>query len=101
MKYTASELLRIAGVEQPQDVIGSVSVRIGGIAVNRPDHVINLQGATEVEIQVANERETVQLPTDRTEPSEEVKTAIKAKGEASTKAFEEKKPERVERSEED
>jgi soluble P-type ATPase len=73
MKYLASEILEKAGVNV-EETVGKVSVRIGGVVVNKPDHVINTQKETEVEVIVANEEpKTVQL-----EAQEKHSTAVKA-----------------------
>lgn len=90
MKYTALELLTLAGVETPEEKIGKFGVSIGGVVVNKPDHIINLQDAKDVEIIVAKEVYKATLD-DRTEPSEEVKNALKVKGDKSRKDFEDKK----------
>lgn len=55
MKYTALELLKLAGVEKPAQKIKTFGVHIGGVVVNSPDHLIETQEATEIGIIVGKE----------------------------------------------
>ena len=98
MKYTALEIIGFAGVEKPKTKIGKVSCSIGGVVVNTPDHVINVQDASEIDVIVANELFTASLPEDG-EPTKAVRAALKAKGERSTKDFKARKPEKFEEPE--
>ncbi len=88
MKYLAKEIITAAG-KNPDEVIGKVSCNIGGVVVNRPDHILNLQDAKSVEVIVANEKITVDLSA--TTESDDLKTAVKQKGEAATAAIAERK----------
>jgi len=76
-KYTAKEILVLAGVESPETIIGKKRVRIGGLSVRTLDHIINVQSPS-IEITVGNETVTVEVP-EREETSEEVKAANAAK----------------------
>jgi hypothetical protein len=86
MKYTAKEILEAAGVTDTDAVFGKFRCHIGGVVVNRPDHIINVPEAKTVSVLIGVETEEVTLP-ERSEPSDEVKAVIKAKGEKSTEAF--------------
>lgn len=88
MKYTAQEILEIAGVENPAEVIRTKRTIISGIPVNKPDHLINFGNETKVKVVVGLEAAEVDLP-GREEASDAVKAVLKAKGEASAKSFEE------------
>lgn len=52
MKYLAIDILKLAGVEAPEEKIGKVSVRIGGVVANEPNKIINLMDK-EIEVIVA------------------------------------------------
>lgn len=73
MLHTAAEIVALAGIEA--DVIGKVRVNIGGIPVNRPDHLINVQDAKTVTLIVGLDEVEVTLPEEGA-PSEAV-TAVK------------------------
>lgn len=45
--YTALEILTIAGIEKPEEKIGKMRVRIGGIPVNKPDHLVYVSPGSE------------------------------------------------------
>lgn len=60
MKFKAKDILEKAGYE-PASKIGKVRVRIGGVSVNDPEHIINVQDAKEVDILVGIETQTVSL----------------------------------------
>lgn len=84
-KYTAIEILTEAGVEHPEDKIGAVRVRIGGLPVNTPDHVINVSAeTTELNIIVGTDELTV--PVDEGEEEREIsegaRTALDVEGQA-------------------
>lgn len=85
MKYTALEILKAGSVEEPKAKFGKFAINIAGVTVNKPDHIVNTQDAKTVLVRVGRETEEVTLP-ERTEPSEAVQNALKAKGEASTEA---------------
>lgn len=79
MRYTAIDILKLAGVEKPEDVIGKFSVRIGGVNVNQLDAVINVAEGNTVEVLVGRELTTVELPET---PSEEHQANVHAIKEA-------------------
>jgi len=76
-KYTAKEILVLAGVESPETTVGQMRVRIGGISVRTLDHIINVKSSS-IEITVGNKTATVEVP-EREETSDEVKAANAAK----------------------
>lgn len=78
MIYTALEVLEAAGIEQPEEKIGKFGISIGGVTVNTPDHLINVQAETTVSVRVGREYFTAHLP-ERDEPSEAVQKARAAK----------------------
>lgn len=80
MKYTALDILKIAGVETPEEKIGKVRVRIGGVPVRKPDTLVNVQDNKELALIVGNEKIDVTLPEEQ--PAEAV---------ANTKAAHEKR----------
>lgn len=85
MKYTAIDILLLAGVETPGDKIGKVSVSIGGVVVNDPQKVVNVQDAETVECSVGGKTFTAKLPKEQTDVQKKsVEDVKKAKGEAST-----------------
>lgn len=56
-KYPVLEILAEAGVENAQELIGKVRVRIGGLNVSSPEQVINFQpDVKEVEIVVGDKK---------------------------------------------
>ena len=83
MKYTALSLLEIAGVEDPAAALNKRSVNIAGVTVNNPDHIINMQDATEVTV-IANDKEyTGELPKVQDEKHQDrVNEIVEAKGRA-------------------
>ena len=85
MKYTAKEILTLAGVEKPEEIVGKMRVRIGGISVRKLDHIINVKSGT-LEVVVGVEKADVEIP-ERAEHSDEVRASIKAKGVAASEAF--------------
>lgn len=78
MKYLASEILEKAGVNI-EETVGKVGISIGGINVNTPDHIINVQDATTVEIIVGAEAPQEVELGDATEPSEAVTAVLQAR----------------------
>ena len=67
-KYTALELLTAAKVVKPETLIGKVRVRIGGLPVNKPDHVINVTpGTTELAVLVGQDDYTIAFDGDEAE----------------------------------
>lgn len=78
MKYTALDILKLAGVESPEEKIGKVSVRIGGVVANEPNKVINLMDS-EIEVIVARtEKYIAKIPAEQ---SEEHAANVKAEAE--------------------
>lgn len=59
--YTAEEILTEAGFDT--DEIGEIRITIGGLNVNKPNHVINIPEASddELEVIVGNEVKTLTL----------------------------------------
>ena len=81
MKYTALEIVKKTGVENPEALFGAVAIEIGGIAVNSPDHILNTQDAEEVAVVIGTTDYVAALPEeDPLEMSEGVK-AIRAEEE--------------------
>lgn len=68
-KYTALEILRFAGVENPEEVFGNMIVTIAGIqGIIRPDHRITIQsGIKEIEVIVGVEKYVVKTTEDSEE----------------------------------
>lgn len=87
MKYTALELLKHAGVPEPEKQFGTVGISIAGVNANKADKVINMQDAKKVTALVGDKSYEGELPA-QTEPSEAVKKALEAKGRAATEARE-------------
>lgn len=97
MVYTTLEVLRLAGVETPEEKLGKVSVSIGGVVSNDPDKLVNLQNATSVEVIVGKQSYDVTLP-ESNEPSEEVLRVRKSQGnKVLTQAEENRKAKRARR----
>ena len=90
MRYTSLEILKLAGIENPESQVGKIGISIGGVTVNTPDHVINMQDATEVKVIFGKELLTVELPKQDTH-SEDVQKAIDTKGKAVTAALKARK----------
>lgn len=98
-KYTVAELITEAGYK-PEDVVGKVRVRIGGIPVNDPAKVITFQpevkkvevivGTEAVELEVEgvekvhtiSEGARASLDAEGVETSKQVEAMQKAKAEA-------------------
>lgn len=81
MKYTALEILELAGIENASQKIGKVRVRIAGIrGINNPDHIINIQEG-ETQVVVGDEHKTFTLPK-RAKVSDRVRAALDKKGQA-------------------
>jgi hypothetical protein len=90
-KYTAIEILKLAGIEKPEEKIGKMRVRIAGIAgIVKPDQLIKIQpGTTEVEVIVG--QETATIPVEKNEEaavSDAAKATLEAKGKIATKQAE-------------
>jgi len=85
MRYTALEILKFAGVEKPNSKFGKFGINIAGVVVNKPDHIVNMQDSTEAKVIVGNEAFTAKLPK-QDDTSDEVKSALKAKGEKATES---------------
>lgn len=82
MKYTSLDLLKLAGVENPEDKIGKVKVSIGGVTVNKPDHIINIQDEKTVECLVAGKKFVAKIVKQTEEEIKRVAEVKKRKGEA-------------------
>lgn len=74
MIYTSSELLKLAGLK-PEEVLGKVGVTIGGLNVNKPNHLINVK-SPKIKITAGEKSYDVEVPERETE-SEEVQ-AVRA-----------------------
>lgn len=93
MRFTAIDILKLAGVEKPEEVIGATTVTIGGLNVSRVDQVINVAEGNTVEVIVGNELKTVELPDSPTEEQQANVHAIKeAEGREASAAVVEKNP---------
>lgn len=77
MLFTANEIVKLAGADPK--LIGKVRVRIGGVSVNKPDHVLNVQDAESVMLIVGDKELEAKLPK-RDELSAETKAAKDAQG---------------------
>lgn len=64
MKYLSSELIEKTGAENALESIGSMSVSIGGIAVNEASHVIDTGVSESVLIIIGTEEFAVILDED-------------------------------------
>jgi hypothetical protein len=87
-KYTAIEILTEAGIEKPEEKIGKMRVRIGGIAgIVKPGHIIRIPAGTkEVSVIVGQETATIPVGDDSEDAavSEGAQKAIEAKGAEAT-----------------
>lgn len=55
-RYTAQEIIEMSGLEVPANLFGGYRLRIGGISVNNPNHLINIPAGTNtLEVIVGNE----------------------------------------------
>lgn len=92
MRYTALDILKAAGVENPKEKIGKMRVNIAGISVNRADHVVNLQSAKTCDVLVGSKLyEKVQLPdAPQNGKTEHAATVAKVQGLKKTKEREAK-----------
>lgn len=88
MKYTAIEILKMAEIETPEEKLGAIAITIGGVNVNTPDHVINIQDAKTVSVVVGSESKEVTLPEDAPARSEGVVAVKEAKGKEATEKAE-------------
>lgn len=89
-KYTVAEIVTEAGFK-PEEVVGKVRVRVGGIPVNDPNKVISIQPKTKtLEIIVGQEKKEVTLEGDNEEKviSENAHAFFEATAEDKNKAFE-------------
>ena len=78
MKYLAKEIVEKTGVDA-DEVIGKVSIDIGGISVNSWDHVIDMQDAEKVTVLIGTDEYVVELPeTDDLEMSPAYREKIEA-----------------------
>ena len=90
-KYTALEILKAAGVPEPEAKIGKVKVRIGGLSISSPTQLIKVQeGVGSFDILVGTETFEVAFDKagDELAVSEAAKTALEAKGKVSTEKAE-------------
>lgn len=90
-KYTVLEILTEAGVENPEEKVGKVRVRVGGIPVNDPNKVINFQpGTKSVDLIVGDESFNVKLAKESKERvfSEGAREALDAEGQEVNKQVE-------------
>lgn len=87
MIYTALEIVKLTGVETPEQRFGKERIKIDGIAAREADKLINTQDATKVHVQVGADTFDVDLPKQDA-PSEAVTKAREAKGAEASKAFE-------------
>lgn len=87
-KYTALEILTEAGIEKPEEKIGKMRVRIGGLSgIVKPDHIIRVpSGTKEVSVLVGQETATIPVEEDSEDAavSESAQVAIEAKGQKAT-----------------
>lgn len=84
MKYTAIEILKLAGVEEPERKLGAVAITIGGLNVNTPDHLINFQDSEKTQVIVGNDVYDIDVPRTPQGLSEGAQAAIEAKGRKAT-----------------
>jgi len=87
-KYTALEILKIAGVENPEDKFGKFKIRIAGLrGISSPNHLITIQPTTDqVDILVGDkvysinttENEKTRIVTEEVTKHEESKAEDKA-----------------------
>lgn len=81
-KYTAAEIVSELGYK-PEEIIGKVRVRIGGLPVNRVDHLVVVQaGVEKLDVIVGTERTEVELEKAEKElfVSQDAKDALEMKG---------------------
>ena len=95
--FTAAEVVEFAG--QDPKKIGKVRVRIGGIPVNRPDHVINFGDAKKVDLIVGVDSYEAELPSQDGLSSDAQKVKEK-EGRARSKAYAEARKAKAEPTEE-
>lgn len=84
MVYTASEIVALAGVDPKE--IGKVRVRIAGLPVNRPDHLVNMGNATRASVIVGVEKHEVELPSGEGTHTDAARTHLEAWGRAQAAA---------------
>lgn len=91
-KITAGEVLQELGYDKPENYIGKMRVRIGGIPVRSPYDLFNIQAATDtLQVIVGDKIHDI----DTTENNEErvvtsgAKQVLKVHGEEATKRAEE------------
>lgn len=90
-KTTVLEILTAAGVEKPEEKLGAVRVRIGGIPVNK-DQLIKVQPGTktiDVIVGVDKHQVTIEGDEEAFTVSDGAKVMLEAKGAESTKKAEE------------
>lgn len=101
-KYTAEELLNEAGFDG--DKLGKVRVRIGGIPVNKPDHVINIPaGSDKIDVLVGQDTKELSFDGDNDERqvSDGARASLDAEGAAIEATDEHKEAESDEDEDED
>lgn len=84
VKYTAVELLAIAGIKNPESKFGKAKIRIGGLSgINTPNHIIRV-GAEAKEVEVICGDDKVMLTVAEVLPEANVtknaKAALEEKG---------------------
>jgi len=83
-KYTALEILKEAGIKEPEKVFGKMRVVIGGIhGINTPDRVIKIsKGTKEISVLVGKDIKKIKIEGDDKEGaiSEEAHKVKEAKG---------------------
>lgn len=98
-KYTAIEILTAAGFDKPEESIGKVRVRIGGIpGIVRPDYVVRIpEGTTEIDVMVGQETKKVTFEADHETPaiSESAKASLEVEGKAESEKAEAMKAEKA------
>ncbi len=95
MKFLSSELLAKTRVENVADMIGKISISIGGISVNDSGHVIDLGESKSVEVIIGDDIHSVEITeaddSDMSEGLKALRTAEVEAIEAAEKEAEENK----------
>lgn len=86
MRFAVADILKLAGIENPSEVVGKTSINIGGLEIYKLDKVINLQEEKTVVVNVGGEIKKIELPAEQTEDQKKnVDDLKKADGEHVTK----------------
>ncbi len=88
MKFLSSELIVKTGVENVGELIGTVSISVGGIPVNDANHVIDVGEATSVDIIIGTDLHTVEITETSENDMSEGLTALRAEEAAAIEAAE-------------